>query len=69
MENIQNRFSSCDSDDDVIHIIEENGYDPRICEVGISFLKSENNIMFIMKNTGYIPSIADKGIKLLQSME
>lgn len=58
-------FSSCRSDEEVISILEESGYDPDICEIGIRFLKIKKNIDFVMEKTGYASNVCEAGILLI----
>lgn len=60
-------FSLCHSDEDIISIMEENGYDLDVCEVGIKFLKTQKNIHFVLEKTGYASNVCKVGIPLIKS--
>jgi hypothetical protein len=69
MKKIPSLFISCDSEKEVISIMEENSFDLDICKFGISLLENEKNVLFIMKKSGYDPGICGSGMSLIEKPE
>ena len=69
MKKIPSLFVSCDSEKEVISIMEENRYDLDICKFGISLLRTEKNVLFVMEKVGYDPVICGSGVCLLEKEE